>query len=91
MPVCLPFIMSYHYLNYAATVSTMADNGDLVIGYKVLLGKVNKFCHCHVHVSNPQYCQRNIVILYLTQSTSHCKVTFMDLPVFCYAEGYYRL
>jgi len=79
--------MSYHYLNYAATVTTMADNGDLIIGYKVLIGKVNMFCQCHVHMSNQQYCQHNIVILYLTQSTSHCKVTFMDLPVFCSAEG----
>jgi len=86
VPVCLPFITSYRYLNYAATVTTMADNGDLVIGYKVLLGKVNMFCHCHVHVPNRQHI---IVTQYLTQSTySHFKVMFMDLlSVFCTNKG----
>ena len=76
--------MSCHYL---ATVTTMADN-DLVTGYKVFIGKVNTFCHCHVHVPNRQYNQHNIVTQYLTQSTySHFKVTFMDLPVFFAGKG----
>jgi len=69
--------MSYYYL---ATVTTMADNGDLVIGYKVLLGKLNTFCRCHVHVPNRQYNQHNTVTQYMTQSTySHFKVMFRDL------------